>query len=66
MNKNGYETFNVQKNKNNEEIILHNFHMDTQFQSQDFEFFSPYDFSSKICKISHPLYYKLLMGHPQF
>ncbi len=45
---NGYETFNVQKTKNKEEIILHNFHMDTQFQSQDFEFFSPYDFSSKI------------------
>jgi hypothetical protein len=66
MNKNGYETFNVQKNQNNEEIILCKFHMDTQFQSQDFEFFSPYDFSSKICKICHPLYYKLLMGHPQF
>jgi len=24
------------KNKNNEKIILHNFHMDTQFQYQDF------------------------------
>jgi hypothetical protein len=54
------------KNKNNEEIILHNFHTDTQFQSQDFEFFSPYDFSSKTWKIFNPLYYKLLMGHPQF
>jgi len=66
MNKMEMKHSMCKKEKNNEEIIVHNFHIDTQFQSQDFEFFSPYEFSSKICKISNPLYYKLLMGHPQF
>jgi len=40
--------------------------MDYQFPSQEFDKFSPYELSRKLCKRFNPLFSKLLMGHTQF
>lgn len=51
--------------KKNENAILHNFWMDYQFRSREFDLLSLYEFSNKVCKTS-TAYYRLLGQHPQY
>jgi len=61
-----FETFTINKNLENLEYIIHNFRTNYQQRPKTFDYFPPYEFSSKTNKINNVHSHQLHEIYPQY